>query len=408
MSSFAYGLLWVFVFAVPWENMVLFPGIGTIGRLLGLIAALVGIVAILTRGQFRRLATFHVVAACYIIWAALTIVWSVDQAGTLQWIQSVSQAAAIPWLIWELAGTSRRRANLLQAYVLGAYVSSFDTFMHYRSGISRFTGRFAAQGFNPNDLGFLLALALPMAWQLGITHRNLIVRWVNRLYIPVGAIAVLLTGSRSSFVAVMMALSVVPFTMPWLTRRMKFGALGVSLASAIAIGLYVPPATWKRLATTGEEIGSGTLNNRRVIWKAALELFPRYPIGGVGAGALPEAIGPFLGEDKTSHNTYISVLIEEGAVGITLFTLMLVSLFFHARAATGPGRRVAFVIFVMLLVGLLPRAWEHYKVTWLMFGLLLVPSDSSVFTYTPGSSPRIPPPTIRRFGRAPTAGTPVP
>lgn len=406
MSSIAYALLWAFVFAVPWENIVLLPGIGTVGRLLGLIAAPVGIVAILMRGRLRPLSTFHILAACYVLWAGLTIVWSLDQGATLLWTRRVVQSVALPWLIWELAGTSQRRVGLLQAYVLGAYVSSISTFLAYRSGIARFTGRFTAEGFNPNELGFLLGLALPMAWYLSVTNRNLIFRWINRLYIPVGSVAVLLTGSRSSLITMLIGLAIIPLTMKWMTRKMKLGAVGVAVALITAVVLYVPPRTWARMSTISEEIESGTLNQRRTIWSAGLELFPRHPIGGVGAGAFATAVQPFLGNDKTPHNTYISVLIEEGIVGLTLFTLMLMSLFFHVRASRGLDRRFSLILLLMVLVGMLPRTAEHAKMTWVIFGLLLIPAGSPGLVYFPGVSPGTAPIRTARAGRVGPAAMP--
>ena len=32
MNSLAYAALWVFIFALPWQNLIVLPGIGTISR----------------------------------------------------------------------------------------------------------------------------------------------------------------------------------------------------------------------------------------------------------------------------------------------------------------------------------------------------------------------------------------
>jgi O-antigen ligase len=387
MTKIAYACLWFFTFVIPWENIVLIPGlgsgpkgVGTLGRLVGLVAAPVCLAAIFARGRIRPLALFHVFAACFVIWVGLTVVWSMDPDATKATFATSVQVAALPWLIWELASTPIQRRNLLQAYVLGTYVAAIATILNYQAGVasSKSLGdRFAAEGFNPNELGFLLGLGLPIAWHLGVTHRNAIVRWINRLYIPVGLVAILLTGSRSSMIGAALALTLIPLTLGRLSLSMKAGVLTVIVATMAAAVLYVPEMTWARLGTTATEIESGTLSERTTIWKAGLELFPRHPVGGVGAGAFADAVEPFLGNDKSAHNTFISLLIEQGVVGLVLFCLMLLSLTFHARSVAPEERRFVQVLLLTLLVGLLPRGYEFKKVTWLMFGFLLAPSAAA-------------------------------
>jgi O-antigen ligase len=391
MSRFAYLCLCFFTFCVPWESSLTIPGLGsgpkglaTISRLVGLVTAPIGVLAILARGRARPLALFHILAGCFVIWGGLTVIWSVDTERTVLTFSTAVQAAALSWLIWELAGTPGLRRGLLQSYVLGAYVSTFFTIMNYELGIasSRSVGdRFVAEGFNPNDLGFLLVLALPIAWHLGVTHENAILRWINRLYLPAGMVGILLTGSRSALIVAALALTLVPLTLGRLSLGMKVGVLSVITAMVVTTAVYVPETTWARLSTTTDEITSGTLSDRTTIWKAGWQLFPRYPVGGVGAGGFPTAVKPFLGSKKSAHNTFLSVLIEQGVIGLALFSLMFLSIFFHARSMPPEERRFVFVLLLTLIVGLLPRAYELKKITWLMFGLLLVPSTAAVVAH---------------------------
>jgi O-antigen ligase len=391
MSKLAYALLWVFTFSVPWENILLIPGlgsgpkgVGTIGRLVGLATAPIGVLAILARGRARPLALFHILAACFVLWGGLTVTWSVDPERTVSSFATAVQAAALSWLVWELAGTPKLRRGLLQAYVLGAYVSTVFTIVNYELGIASTESvgdRFVAEGFNPNVLGFLLVLALPIAWHLGITQQSAILRWINRLYLPAGMVGVLLTGSRSALIGAAVALILVPLTLGRLSPGMKAGVLSVVVAMVVTTAVYVPETTWARLSTTKEEITSGTLNERTTIWKAGLQLFPRYPIGGVGTGAFATAVKPFLGSKMGAHNTYLSVLIEQGVIGFALFSLMFLAIFFHARAVPPEERRFVLVLLLTLCVGLVPRAAEFKKVTWLMLGLLLAPSTAAALAH---------------------------
>lgn len=423
MASLAYACIWFFTFTIPWESSVMIPGLGTgpsgsgtIGKLIGLIAAAIGVFAVLARGRARPLAAFHILAGCFVIWVGLTSAWSIDQAETKRSLLLAIQVAAIPWLIWELAATPSRRSGLLQAYVFGAYVSVINILWNYHSGISvkgstgeltiADTGRYSAEGFNPNDLGFLLVLALPMAWHLSLNHGNTILKWINRLYIPFGMMAILLTASRSSLIGAILALSIIPLTLGRLSLGMKFGVFIILITTLVAGAILVPEKTLARLSTTKDELESGTLNERRVIWKAGFELFLRHPIRGVGAGGFDQGVQPFLGYKKTAHNTYVSVLVEEGAVGLAIFFLMLLSIYFHARSAPPEERRFVLVLLFTLVIGLLPRAWEINKPLWVIFGLLLAPTSPRVLAHY--ARQWVPPTRTRLRARSePVGGEPV-
>jgi O-antigen ligase len=398
MAKLAYACLWIFAFTIPWESTVMIPGLstgptgsGTISKLVGLVTAVVGVLAVFARRRARPPALFHVFAACFVIWVGLTSIWTMDPDTSGKTFRLVVQVAAIPWLIWELAGTPKLRTGLLQAYVLGAYVAVLSILSNWHNGLStrgtggelttNSTGRYSVEGFNPNDLGLILVLALPLAWYLSLTHRNTILRWINRLYIPLGTVAILLTGSRSSMIGAIMALTIVPLTLGRLSFGMKVGVVTLVSATLLVGAIVLPEKTLERLSTTREEIESGTLNDRRVIWQAGLQLFQLHPIRGVGAGAFPQAVEPFLGYRKTAHNTYLSVLVEQGAVGFTLLMLMLLSIFLHVRFSPPQERRFVLVILFTLIVGLIPRGWEFQKAFWLILGFLLVPSASAVMAH---------------------------
>ncbi|NIQ55574.1 MAG: hypothetical protein GWN71_20065, partial [Gammaproteobacteria bacterium] len=175
-----------------------------------------GVLAVLWRGRLRRLAPPLILMAAFIGWSALSMFWSIEPESTQIRTKTFLQLGLLAWLIWELAPTHERQAHLFQAYVLGAYVAAFDTIGNYLAGAATATGRFAAEGFNPNDLGFTLVLGIPMAWHLATLSRIPVLIWVNRLYVPIAMIAVTLTASRGAFLPALVALLIIPWS---LTRQ---------------------------------------------------------------------------------------------------------------------------------------------------------------------------------------------
>jgi len=143
------------------------------------------------------------------------------------------------------------------------------------------------------------------------------------------------------------------------------------LAGGVALALtYAPERTIARLSTTSSELTEGDLNDRTEIWRAGMEVLPEYMLVGSGAGTYSVAVRSTLGVDHSAHNTYVSVVVEQGLVGLVLFLILLAVSFQHARRAPAAERKLLLVLWLTLLVGLTPRAWEDKKATWLIFGLL--------------------------------------
>jgi O-antigen ligase len=113
------------------------------------------------------------------------------------------------------------------------------------------------------------------------------VRWINRLYLPLGMLAVLLKASRSALLLTGLALLIVPWTLPRLGFGMRIAMVGILAVSVAGAIRYTPAASLARLATTRAELAQGDFNTRRPVWRAGVKLLPRQPVGGVGAGAFP-------------------------------------------------------------------------------------------------------------------------
>jgi O-antigen ligase len=292
------------------------------------------------------------------------------------------------WLIWELAPTRDRQLDLLQAYVLGCYVSVMDTVMKFLAGIEQQTGRFAATGFNPNDLGYTLVLAIPMAWCLALMRPKGLLTWVNRLYVGFGMIAVILTASRGSFIPAFAALLIIPWTLTNLRPRSRIAICVGGALSLLAIARFVPQTSWDRLSTASSEIESGSFNERGDIWASGLEALVDRPLHGVGAGAYSVAIEPILGWGRPPHQTFLSVLVGQGAVGLVLWLGMFAAAFLPVLKMPALERKLWLTILMTLGIGLQVRTWDYRKPLWLILGILVAHGVSTQLAARASASPR--------------------
>jgi len=264
------------------------------------------------------------------------------------------------------------------AYVLGAYVAGLATIRAYLmgEGTSATLRRFAAEGFDANALGTILALAVPMAWYLALTYRRPILQWVCRGYLPVAVFAIGLTASRGALVVVTVALLIVPITLTRLTPAKMVGAMLLLIACGTLAAVYVPQRSLDRFSTISSEVEGGHLGGRGEVWMAGLRAFARRPLLGYGAANFKGAVAPYLGFRIVAHNAYLSVLVEQGIIGFVPWFLMFVAVFLQVRKLPPLERRFGLVLLAALGVGLLPLSWEDKKPVWFILGVLAAFSEA--------------------------------
>jgi O-antigen ligase len=369
MTTIAYAGLWIFVFAVPWDRLVSMPGVNLVTRATGALALGLTLLAIVISGRFRRWRVFHTAALLFVVWAGFGV-WMMGSPTIPQKYYTFLQLFLVLWMIWELSPSEKRLRGLLVAFLLGCCVPAIGTIVLYlrEGGVLR---RFSAGGADANSLGMTLALAVPIAWYLSLTSRRPLMRWLCRAYLPLGLFATTLTGSRGAMIALMVSLLIIPLTMSLSPGRLAaaIGLLGLSGALIVA---YVPDKVVKRLSTTSSSVEGLNFGGRFTLWKAGVHAFAAKPVMGYGVGGFVRAITPEVGSEAlVAHNSFLSVLVEEGLVGLWLYMTMLISVFFAVLRFPRLERRFGLVLMATLGTAMLPLTWEHQKAVWFIMAALI-------------------------------------
>jgi putative inorganic carbon (HCO3(-)) transporter len=155
---------------------------------------------------------------------------------------------------------------------------------------------------DPNDLGMLFVICVPMAFALAADGGWLGLRrlfwWAVAALLIYG---IYLTDSRGTVLALLVVFGVYV----WITRGLVVaGTLGtLSLA-----GLMAMPSRMQEL-----EVGEESAMDRVYSWYEGMQMFQGSPLLGVGKGAYTDIY------QLTAHNSLVLVLAEMGIVGFTLW-----------------------------------------------------------------------------------------
>jgi len=372
MSTAAFWSLWCFVFVLPWDKFIVIPVLGSIPRLVGLVASAVGVVHILAHRRVRPLSWYHVFAVLFVLWSGVSAFWSMDPEATGVRFLTYLQLLVLVWLIWEIAWSPERQRALLQAYVLGVSFAAVMTLYRYLSHVAIIdeTTRFTALSFNVNELGMTLVLGLPMAWYLSLSQPHQRFAWMWRLYLPLGVTAILLTASRGAFLAALVALAIIPWTLGRLRLGTKVALYAFCAGTLLAAAQFVPETSWERIATIRSDVDAGYFGGRGTIWQAGLEVAQEHPIAGVGAGAYSAAVEPTLYFGWGAHSVPLAILVENGIVGLLLLLGAVAAVAMPVRHLPLLQRRFSIILLLAVAVASLSGEWEDRKAFWFVIGVL--------------------------------------
>jgi O-antigen ligase len=368
--------LLLLAFTIPWEDELLVEGFGTFSRGVGIAAFLAGLLAIIATGRVRTPKPVHLVLLALVLWNCLSLFWTIDFDGSWPIAKSYAQLLAMVWLMLEFASGRRRQIQLMQAYVIGTYVSAISTVVSYLSDTQAYWQRHVASGFDPNDLCVILALSIPMSFYLMTVEPAGFRTWLWRLHPGPVLFAAFLTASRGGFLAICAALLIVPLLFAKLPRNTKLLSPALAALLLLAVAIWTPVAVFQRLSSIPGEITGMTFGERGDIWKAGWEVFRQHPVIGVGVAAFAPAVAPVLGEADVAHNTLLELSVETGLLGLLLFGAAVGLLFDLLLRLPPVERRLWSVLLLTWLCGALSLSWAHRKPTWFLFGLLAVQASS--------------------------------
>jgi O-antigen ligase len=376
VRTLAFLLSLVFVFVVPWEGTIELPGLGTAAKMIGLATGAAWVASVLITNRFRKPRPFHVMVCLFVLWNALSLFWSAEPGRTLAHVVTWVQLLGMVFIIWDLYTTRAALFAGLQAFILGEYVAIAGAVGNYLAGNPFYTQyeRFSpAAQTGPDGFGFMVVLGIPVAWYLASSmntrRMNSLFKLVNYAYIPTAFVGLALSGTRTALLASVFGIA---FGLSSLTRVRLAARIPIFVALAAAILVALPHVqslrSFQRLGTTYSEIRGGNLNRRTEIWREGLAVFPQHPIIGVGSNTYRTVNS--MG--KLAHNSFLSVLVELGVIGLTLFGFILAIALIEMVRQPKWHARFWLTMLAVWFIGASALTYEYRKATWLFLSLAVV------------------------------------
>lgn len=381
MRAVVFSFTLIFIFFIPWEGVIQFQALGGAVKLAGFALAAFWLLEIVINKRFRKPALFHFLVSCFVVWNMLSLFWSADINSSLGHILTWLQILGMVIIFWDLFTSQEMILAGLQAYILGSYVAIGNTLSNYFSGNTFYYERFSAVGTNPDDLGAVLALGIPLAWYLASSYKSgkmsNILKFINYAYIPASLFGMALSGTRTAIVASIPGMiygfmSLLQFKMR--TRIIILTLLFITMFTMLPFVQTLP--SYQRLGTTGSELEAGSFNGRINLWREGLNVFTKNPLIGIGGNMYRTVTS----EMKVAHNSFISVLVELGLIGFLLFGSILLIVFREILKLPKPHLLFWLIQFITWGICASTLTFEHRKPTWLFFSLII--SSSAIWAKT--------------------------
>ena len=393
MRKIAYFLLCLYAFTLPSGTYFDLKYIGAANVFLLIISLVIYTLSIrfdpkkeewLNFSDFYTKRRFFFLVCLFFAIVAMTYFWTQSQLYTLIKLKISLLIIIATFLILELVDTKRKLQIIMHFFLLGGYVSILGIL--YSFFFDKFffqdTVRYTSYGLNPNDFGLIMAISIPMAWYLAYSQKNQISKWIMSFFIPLAVISIFLTGSRGSFVALLVSLTVIPWTYLKIPKQHRLFLIITIIIAAFFVIFYIPSETINRIFAIFDSVRNDDLSQRIDIWRASIQFIPNNLTLGVGAGAFMVAIRNVMSSMHVAHNTLLSVFGEEGIFGLIIFIAILLVIIVKISKIHQDEGKIWTVVLSTWFVGTLVLSWDFNLITWFIFSLMIATPTGEIYGHS--------------------------
>lgn len=269
----------------------------------------------------------------YTVWLWIQVPWAIDPDMHRECAIMFTKYIIVYFMVYRLIDTPALTADFMLAHVIGCFYLSLIAF-----GMDAPGGRLDGIGGpgidDSNTLGMHAATGVAAAAMLIFVMRGWR-RYAALISAPLILNMIVQTGSRGAFLALFMGGLTIFALRPRENLRLFYG---LAIAGVLAFGIVASEAFWERMQTIESAVKQdenidNSAEGRIEQMKAGVEMFAAHP-RGVGHRGFAILSPLYLDASyldgkgaRSSHNTFISALVEQGIPGAIMFLLLWVWVF---------------------------------------------------------------------------------
>lgn len=318
----------------------------------------------------------------FLAWTALSIIWTVHSVRSIIELLLLISFAIVFWLIKMIKEDELFRVSRI-VLITGTGIALFGILEYIFVAGRRIQSTFT----NPNPLGIYLAMLFLVVLGLYVHKRNKQLFFVGCII----AVAFILTGSRASYLAFILASPFIYIGRSWkqLPGDLFHSFICIAASLLFATGItYITPLIQENLIgrslfdsmTRFDSLVPTSVVGRLEFWNVAINLIGYHPFQGFGLGTYFASYYLEYGGNqwysRFVHNHYLQIIVETGIIGFSLFTVFMVSCFskvFHKIRSKQyvfyiPAVLAGSLAFLMHIF--VDFSWNFPAVTLLFFAIL--------------------------------------
>lgn len=318
----------------------------------------------------KRQITIFKILICFIIWAFVTALWSVDMNVTLQRVMLLIQYAIIFSVMLNVLNSPKKLKLAMIGWILGASFIAFKTATDFSTYSASSDTLYRVREFgNPNENSFMLCYAVLFCYLIDKTK----FRIPSIAFTCFSVFAFVANGSRMGII--LFLLGVTGFCIQLWTGKKRWYVMAL-IPAIIVFGTYVlthiPTATLLRIIGITDNIESGTFSHRETIWACAEQMLldnPIWYLTGCGWGTFNIAIYKYLGAYMGAHNFYLDLLCTTGIVGFIIVSYYLYRLFRIIRK-THKADMINYLMLFIPMISMMSTNWQSRR-WWFLMGAFI-------------------------------------
>lgn len=326
-ETLAYGALLLFTFLYYTRPEELIPGLSVIPleKIIGGIALIALIVTLASGKSKRKVPLEFKLLLLLLVHLTISIPFAYWRTGAFLTVsEKFSKTVIVAFLITLLVDSFIQLRRLLWVQAAAMMATTIASIAMHHTDQGRLIGALGGIFENPNDLAINISINWPLCLGFLLAARGSGRRAIWGVGLLAMLLGVILTFSRSGFLAMVTAVGICLWEFGIKGKRFSLVAVAVML-SVVGAGVVVAtPRYMARIASIfqGNIEGSmdrGSWEARRQLLVDSVEEAIHHPIFGIGAGNFGAATQTW----RVTHNTYTEFAAEGGFPALFLFLAIL-------------------------------------------------------------------------------------